>query len=895
MSVEKKPYAQENSSRKSNASSVLANVSGYGKATTSTTNIAAGVYLGSVSSTDQRHEIIPTISPPIIDHILDELKFKLFGSKSIPYIYNNPVITPSFSHLQTPSSITSRKGISTNKHDGTGFTANTSNNATTCAIDSSTYDFRLLIAEETCQMACVNNYKISLDYTHSKNSSIEQIRQNELKQYIFGSPIRSSDSSIQNDKVRTIPNSNFLLITRIFYLNSISNRLAITLCVSKFLLPVISEMWSQISYSLNEIQNVVLSMILKRNTGDTENEDESINDGLLPTNLDSNLEFAKEIDFIIQLLNTKVMPCLRSVTEIPRLFLYPRTFNEFVESWFKDVFSWIEIKDGPKLGFLPILLSKIVCCYKDSIADSRTTRIVVLSGNMVVANKLLFIIGGLLEPKYRGIISSHDNTNNDELKDLEMHLSSMTTRTPSRVSTPTLTSSETRTDKEFPNVQPTNHTLITNNPSQRLVNIMEITDTDDDDKIDSNLIPTVTHKAKPITAPRRGWTIPTQRNTYSSVSLSSNDSSLGEVIQPSSLKSSESSLHYLSSSLSSHPGSYGSWFNKRPSLSQFMPQSPSAKTNDSNERVPTLQRVTSNTSLHQYNVIPPSPVQAPTLRGTTLTPQPSPSISEYDEYPWFGTSSDSLRTDLNTMNSSTTNNNYVGFGNNNTMTNISNRKINSHGFPLKDVEIQRDCQRISQKEIVDNAFNNICLSGRKEEHKIDPADSYHAAVLDVDVDESMYPAKSMELMSRYTTYLPHFNPWFRLQAIPIAVDSENKVLNSMKKDLQVDNEIARSLIISLRTREIKEVFMKKDIYKGGMARNKHPYCLKQKTKKVFSGGKIGALSAEMEDCITLVELSIKKAMSLYEDNELSIAERDRQVLCIYSSILQYTEEICKDE
>ena len=128
---------------------------------------------------------------------------------------------------------------------------------------------------------------------------------------------------------------------------------------------------------------------------------------------------------------------------------------------------------------------------------------------------------------------------------------------------------------------------------------------------------------------RKGWQIPNRRNSNTSVSVSSSES-LAEVIQPSSFKSGSSSLHYLSSSISSQPGSYGSWFNKRPTISQFFQPSPSLKHNESWERLQTtagnMQRTSSSSSLQQA-----------TSRLSLTTPQQSPSISEYDEYPWMGT------------------------------------------------------------------------------------------------------------------------------------------------------------------------------------------------------------------------------------------------------------------
>ncbi|CCD22245.1 Lst4p NDAI_0A00870 [Naumovozyma dairenensis CBS 421] len=877
-----------------------------------------GIGIGSICDTDQCDEVFPTVTSPLLDHISDDLKFKLFAAKTIPYKSNIlPLMKVDHDYNNIPEA-SSKSLLST---DNTRKTVSNSS----AIINQNSYAFRFLLTEETNEMACVNNYRILLDhnFTKGEGSKIEQIRHSELKEYIFGSPVRSSDY-IQSDKFRSVPNSDFTLITRIFYLNSISNRFAISLCISKFLFPVISESWTYISHWLTDIQDIIASIVAEnagtcKGTTNSNNmeqftyQNRSISDGVLPVNLE--IAFPDEIGKIIQVLAKKLMPCLRSMTEIPRIFLYPPDFVEFVETWFKDVFNWIEIKDGPRLRFLPMLLSKIVCEFKDSMVESDITRIIILSGNMVVANKLIFIVAGLLEPKYRNKLvsqlppsSSSTNEENSSGTSIAQTHSSHSSSSTSTSNSVQMSVSKNRERHK-----------------QRLVNLVEATDATSTQSVDKmtslseHTTPISVARTSAGTATRSGWVIPKGRKNRSSVSISSNESSYGEVIQPSSsFKSVESSLQNLSSSFSSQPNSYGSWFSKRPSLSSFIPQSPSNKfsiplpaNSNSTATVSALSenkidRVISNSSssggTHNHQVA------APRFPPNTFhTPQQSPSISEYEEYPWFETPESLSRMDLESSHSLPNHLNTITMtphGNTNSVNGKNTKKLNSycgnstknHDFPLKNVKINRDCQRLNQLDLLDEAFDDICNDLPMDtEYEITAGTSLHAPVLEIDMnyDNGQNKKKPLELLSRYTTYLPHYNRWFQLQGIPITNNSESMVTNSMKKDLQMGDEFSKSLIVSLRTREIKEVLMKKKMEKkpspssneaSSNRSSREP--LKQKVKKVFFNGKVADHTpVQVDESMNFIEACIKKAMIHYEDKELDPLERDRKVINLFGSIL----------
>lgn len=691
-------------------------------------------------------------SPPILDHVPDDLKYKLFGSKNVP-----------FSSAGSPSPLSS-------------------------------LSFRILIAEETGRM-CRNNYSVVMDYSTARGQQIEQIRPNELKEYIFGSPIRTADLS-QGSKFRNIPNSGLIMITRVFYWEQHStNRLTVSLCVPAILLPVIPEAWGHITKWLDQCQNIIEATLDRHRS----TRDKGMKDGLLPNDL--NVHFPKECDSIVQLLQHKLIPCLRSIMGIPRLFLYPEDYKCFMRVWFNDIFSWIEIKDGPRNNFLPALLGKIICDFKESMLSSETTRVVIMSGNMVVANKLLFIISGLLEPKYRGKIKFSSNPESTDC---------------------------------FPQ-----H----NNSNARRDALK---------KYHNGSYGTDLSK---YTTTNKGWEIPRNSSRNSMVSLSSNEQ-LAEVIQPSSLKSAGSSLHYLSSSLSSHNGSsYGSWFNKFTGSQT----SPSLKGSDHWDKISApINTPGSITNTHQ------------TVRGLGLTPQPSPSISEYEEFPWMGTPGSPRGENIQNTHSST------------------RQCLNCAAF--RDVKLKRDCQRIDQSDLLDEAFFKICKPGfelNEGEYEIVPGDSRHAAFMQIDIDrKTMRQQKPLELLPRYTSYLPKLNHWFKLQGFPVGPESESRVIHTMRKDLQVSNS-SRTLLISLRSREIKEITIMRN---DQTIRNDNRYGLVQKTKKLFNNGKCGNISSRLVNCIEFVNASIRKAMALCEDADLLQEQTDQEILEVFDALLHYTSK-----
>ncbi|KAM3161567.1 Protein LST4 [Lachancea thermotolerans] len=619
---------------------------------------------------------------------------------------------------------------------------------------SSAHRFRVVVAQELGQMMSRHNYQVVLDYATSRGSGMNHISVSDLKEYIFGSPVRAKTRH-KCDKFRVVAGAGVVLVTRVFYPSQRDTRLAICLSLPESFLSALSEIWTHIGRWLDECQALLLAILS--------------NDSLVSLPRDLRAHDPQITESIIQSIHTLIVPLVSSHTDIPRLLLYPSSSRQFVLSWFKDVFHWLDIKDGHRLRFLPVLFAKIAQDFAAELRANECSRIIIISGNMVVANKLIFLISALLGPRYSGRIDISDDT-------------------------PQLGHSERQKPLK-----------------------------DERQSLDNKYFSTITGK---------GWEIPNKKTPNSSTSLSSDETS-AQVIQPSSIRSSSSSLQYLSSSLSSVYGSYGSWFSKRIGM-----QSPSAKTNESSEQSYFQHHNGSSTSLHQV-----------ALNHNRVTPLPSPSINEYEEFPWCSSPS-SPRTD-NTQ-----------------------QAWPAHTEPsFQNVDIKRTCNRITNAKDLDQAFESICQfdSDSFKAETSAPSEG-HAQVLEVELEIDSHSSYS-ELLPKYTSFLPNFVPWFQLQAVPVTSDAERKVLNAMKADLHT-REYSRTLLISLRSREIKDIVVEKDHF---LTKNV------LRTKRVFSSGKCSSMSPKFQQQVLQCEQNIKKAMSVWEDVE-NVADKMEILQKIFEDI-----------
>ena len=770
------------------------------------------------------------IYPKLLNQISDDSKLELFGCKMMPIsknIENEP--------------------FDLNDDD-----------------DNSAYPYRILIAEENEQLACRNNFKIFLDHSHPQLSDIAKIRPNELRQYMFCSLFRAMNSKKyeKNEKFRTIPNSEYMLLTRIFYLNSPYDRIAITLCLPNFILPIITEVWGYIQNWWDESQRILSRIIMehkripngykpkKQSVPDITDSTPCIQNKHSQSNMTSSQNvfvktYSVELERIISILENYLIPCFKSTFEIPRLFLFPPDDIKFVETWFRDCFKWIELKDGPKLNLLQTSLATILINYKrtmlltDNGISKENARIIVLSGNVTVANKLIFLICGLLNKKIRRNLEliSHPTDNKTILQTPERKTEGIRMQSkPSSFnrhsveSSPSSVSSFNSSSSSFSNSSRYNYT-------------------------------------------RNGWEIPQRvSSSAASIAMSPADTNHGVVIQPSSFKSGNNSIRYLSSSLSSQQNSYGSWFTSRPSITRMLSKSPSITGSESalfrsNQNASKLtpanfHKTPSSTSLHQLGAIRNNPVPF-------HVSQESMSLLDFEESPWIGTPESMSSIDL-----------YQAPTNRTLTPNIypepeSNPAINFTVSKLKSVNIQRDCQRIDESLMLDNAFDAICtpeldeilISDHPSNYKICPANelSNKAPVIDIDMNlgkDVQDKFKFNELLPRFTAYLPNLNRFYQIQANSSNNETDNHILTTMRKDLHLNPKIStvKTLVISLQTREVYEMMVKQhNIEDKGS----------QRMRRIFKNGKFmlkhSSSSKDVINCISFINESFDRIKMIYQD------------------------------
>ncbi|CCH60371.1 hypothetical protein TBLA_0C05730 [Henningerozyma blattae CBS 6284] len=824
-----------NPSNNSNNSNISSNSNFSTHYTNNSNNQASNLYSGSLHAKFHSNANVDTSSvnfnttdtniPKVyaqnhmLDHMYDDLKFKLFGTNTLKdkndRICNIQTENKEKPTMTNPPSLIRRTSSSlslSNERFQDGF--------------------GVFIVEETAKRMSRCSYRIAMEYVSIKGTAIQKIRPNELKEYIFGSPIRLSNST-QTTKIRFIPTSGLIMVTRLFYFEAGSNRLAICFCVPKKYLVAICEVWKQVSLWFDRIQDIIINLIKNRGANNNyrsfvlspcggNNGDNS--EILLPVDIRN--QYPVEAERIITCLKKMLIPNIESIYITPRLFMYPTTSKGFVESWFIDVFNWLEIKDGNKMGFLTVLMAKIMMDFRDLLKKSDVTRIVILSGNPVVANKLIFILSGLLGPKYKGRVE-FDTMGNSNL------LSIGHKKKPYNFKDHLPNTNNTNYNHNNNNNHNHNNA---NNASFDSINNMRqpsetgtVTSSEEASNATVEQFPSLT-----MHSTSKGWEIPKKRGTTNLASISSNEF-LGDVIQPSSFKSGSSSLHHLFSSISSQTGSHGSWFSKRPTISQHMQHTPSTISSGSYDRLPSLFRSSSNTSIfggqgsgqgRTFSNLSSS--FATTALASFSTPQQSPSISEYDDYPWFGTPS--------TNNSNTNNTELFSYNNGS----LSYKKNSKYNFPMVNLQLERNYQRLSQESILDEAFDRISKDTTMElidtvdnqndsstDYKITMGNENHASVLEVpmrDLDDDKNEESILEGISdteqlpRYTIFQPYYNGLFQLQACPQGSESEHKVTLSMKQELYNHSEV-HTLLVLPGTREIKEVIMsKKSLTENGKSK-----------------------------------------------------------------------------
>ena len=749
------------------------------------------------------------------------------------------------------------------------------------------YPYRLLVAEETDQVACRNNFKVYLDRTYPDPAAdVSRIRPSELRQYIFCSMFRAMNAKkySRNEKFRPIPNSDYIILTRILYINHPHSRLAINLCLPNFLLPVICEVWAFVQHWMDETERILARTVPEYKRSPAKPRAKAKSDYVhSPCAASFAQVYSADVDRIVSILSNYLLPCFKAAYEVPRLFLFPHDDLRFVNSWFRGCFKWIQLKDGPKSGLLQAALATVLVNYRNIMnqgAGEETARIIVLSGNLPVANKLVFLIAGLLNKRVRQSLKMIDVPRVQSAQPITMDQKSSRQQRPQSIeSSPCSVHSFSSVSSNSSTSSRYNHT-------------------------------------------RNGWEIPQRMSVASSASVAMSPSGTtatsGDVIQASSFRSGESSMRYLSSSLSSQQNSYGSWFNSRPSITRMLSRSPSVSGGvsgggvgsvNANKTASALFRTPSSLSLQQSSLR-----QSSSVTSSNFFPDP-PALNDYEESAWFGTPESMGSVDMYRAATSRTLTPQMTNGTATATSASPSDNANFYGdgvtafvSPLKDIYIQRDCQRVDESAMLDRAFEIICepevsmdqtsKSLRNCRITLSHSPSNTAPVAEIDMKipaEVRDTLKFNELLPRYTSYLPHLNRFFQIQANPYSSEAEAHILSTMRKNLHLEPNVSlvKTLVVSLQTRDIYEMMVKQH-----SADDKDS----QRMRKIFNNGKVqlrsSSSSRKLTDCVAFINRSFDRVREIYRLIDMHEAEGhapdgeyDVEILHTFDSIVRYMEDL----
>lgn len=224
----------------------------------------------------------------------------------------------------------------------------------------------------------------------------------------------------------------------------------------------ITDNWKEISHHLILIQTEIIKQ-LKKNFKPQTNRSHRTNQSLtygyqLPASavnksMSSRLaafpSYFLQSNFQLNRLFHSLVMCIQHLVDIPRLFIDLHESDQELIEWSSTVASWLELKDGsfsasefpvpfedrptalgsgPHLKFLASLISALLpereSIFKsaESLQMKKSCRVVILTANPMVSEKLIFIIAGLLG--YRRYTLPSKDTLPDETSNINSNLTS---------------------------------------------------------------------------------------------------------------------------------------------------------------------------------------------------------------------------------------------------------------------------------------------------------------------------------------------------------------------------------------------------------------------------------------------------------------------------------------
>jgi len=660
------------------------------------------------------------------------------------------------------------------------------------------YNFRLIIIQDKGEILMKNNYKTYYDSaldTHFNRPMHNKLNNKhdstELIDVMFGNPIHHNLNTSDHFKIHVLSSlqglKHSILVTKHFYVDKKHNfaiGLVIPISLDHISTAVLSN-WNTITNHLNLVKAIFL-----------ENHLNSKKCGTTPVASSNYLD--------ISIFFKSFIKSIKYLSTVPRLLLGLNKFDSILQNWCLEVINWIEVKDGAKLGFsgskfLTTLLS-IVYLLKDQLVSNENNpdervRIVIMASNPMIAQKLIFIMSGLLP-----FDLDFKTLDYQDMKSLNGTVCDSN-------------NSSTKASK-----LPGNEGNNNNNNN----------DTNDNEH---------EHKTPPTPSViKNGWEIPS--NPSKSVATPSIMTPCrSSIIQPSTSMSNANSMTYLSSSLSSS-STFSSSLSRGFQLLQNWKSSSDINNSFNNN-------VNLNNSNNSY--------------GTNASSSSSSSISckspsphnEYDDYPWNSNLNQMSHPNYTTLSSAThslprTNSSYdlSCFGS-------IPKNLKRLSIP-KLPHIERTTTTLYKigeyQKTKTQFFNNSrqsCFSLMRSKDlntSVEQDDIKNVSILDVsfedDEDELNNDDNDNEeeddsnnykhyTLPQLCGYVNEYIPDFNLQACPISQDLDSKIISSMKNDLNTCKK-SKTILVSLRAREIKEM---------SLFKTQHEY--KSTIKKLYHNSRPG--------------------------------------------------------
>ncbi|ODV93651.1 hypothetical protein PACTADRAFT_51425 [Pachysolen tannophilus NRRL Y-2460] len=494
-----------------------------------------------------------------------------------------------------------------------------------------------------------------------------------------------------------------------------------------------------------------------------------------------------------------VIKLTHSISNIPRLLVGMKRSNTVILNWCHYVATWLQLKDGKNFGssnlkFLASLFSILIpirynlLFNKPSDKKKEITRVVIMTGNPMVVQKLIFIISGILPDDV--LVTKNHAYEEEILRSYELEENSESSSSPL-----TTMSNENKNHKEIGG----NNNIKTNNRNEgKNLNLQDeiekVNAEEDNDDSSSTNTPSVSSYSK-------GWEIP--KTTSVSLATTSTPHASLTVIKPS---SSCASLQCLSSSFSSSYNA-SSWKNHGLSVLEKWWTS----NNNGNNNTNNYMTDSFNTNHHITNNVNNNNSKPGLSLSSVRTPSPA---TEYEDYSWIPSSlSNSPYTNHGGNNFS----NFSNFYNNNqrltkttsqydfsSVSNNINSKYSANTLSYLNrtaTTLNSDCDNKTYQMVRDQC--KAIMKSDPEIYIVENGENNN--LVDVSL-EDIFINEECKLGKK------NFND----KPCPMSSNLDQVVLQAMRNDLQnhqllkssKPTTITKTIFVSLAAREIKEFTIK---------------------------------------------------------------------------------------